>query len=39
MINLLEDKKIDEFVEKSIKSKNIELEYIFGANPREIKKI
>ena len=39
MINLLEDKKIDDFVEKSIKSNNIELEYIFGANPREMHKI
>ena len=39
MINLLEDKKIDDFVEKSIKSKNIELEYIFGKNPGEMQKI
>jgi len=39
MINLLEDKKIDDFVEKSIKSNNIELEYIFGKNPGEMQKI
>ena len=39
MINLLEDKKINDFVEKSIKSNNIELEYIFGKNPGEMQKI
>ena len=39
MINLLDDKKIIDFVKQSIKSKNIELEYIFGSDTKEMKKI
>ena len=39
MINLLDDKKIIDFVKQSIKSNNIELEYIFGSDTKEMKKI
>ena len=35
MINLLENRDIDEFINKSIHNPNIELEYIFGYNEKQ----
>ena len=36
MIDLLDNKDIDEYIQKSVKDPLLEMEYIFGSRPKEM---
>ena len=39
MIDLLDNKDIDEYIQKSVNDPSLEMEYIFGSKPNESRKI